>query len=100
MVSSSGNVEKNLISAHRLDARFLENGAHLPGVLVVELGQSGGILVAVLELVVGEEFLPRGGLGEFEEHILPIGNVLRRDAGRRDYAADLRHRRYVVARLL
>src|SRR5688572_22112597 len=75
-----------------LDARLLQDAAHLAGELLVELAQLGGVLVGVLELVVGDVFLPRFGLAELLEYAFPIGDVLARNSRRRDHPAHLRHR--------
>src|SRR4030095_13985582 len=57
-----------LMSADHLRSGLLEDRPHAVGELVVELRELGGALVAVLELVVGEELLPRLGLRELVEH--------------------------------
>src|SRR6185436_15269202 len=86
--------------AHDLDARLLQDAAHRAGEVVVELRQIGGVLVAVLELVVVEVLLPGRGARQLAEHVFPIGDVGRRDSWRRDHAAHLRHGGHVEARLL
>src|SRR5687767_3713021 len=87
-------------SADQLDARLLEDVAHLAGEVLVELGQLGRALEGLLELVVGDVLLPRFGGAQLLEYAFPVGHVLARDSGRRDYAADLRHRRDVEAGFL
>src|SRR5205085_7319420 len=86
--------------AHGLDARLLQDRAHAGGELVVELGELGGVLVAVLELVVLEELAPRSAAREPAEHVFPIDHVLGRYPRRRDDTAHLRHGRHVEARFL
>src|SRR3954468_6380021 len=81
--------------AYRLDARRLQDAAHAGRELVVELGELGGVLVAVLELVVLEELAPRRRLRQAAEDDLPVGHVLRRDPGRRNDAAHPRYRGHV-----
>src|SRR6185295_4734581 len=54
-------------SANDLDPGLLQDAAHAAGELVIELGQLRGVLVAVLELVVGEEFVPGLGLRKLVE---------------------------------
>src|SRR5882672_12753658 len=78
-------------STHDLDARFLQDAAHLAGELVVEPGELGGVLVAVLELVVLEEFAPRRTARELAEDVFPVRDVFRRNSRRRDDATHLRH---------
>src|SRR6185369_6470433 len=87
-------------SADDLDARLLQDAAHRSSELVVELRQLGGVLVAVLELVVLEILLPGGGSRQPAEYVLPVRDVRRRDPGRRDHAAHLRHGGHVESRLL
>src|SRR5688500_10348236 len=73
-------------SADGLDARLLQDAAHLAGELVVELRQLGGVLVRLLELVVRDVLLPRFGLAHFLEYAFPVGDVLARNSRRRDHA--------------
>src|SRR4030095_9264854 len=88
-----------LMSADHRRSGLLEDRPHAVGELVVELRELGGALVAVLELVVGEELLPRLGLRELVEHAFPVGHVFLRDGRRRHHAAHRRHRGNVEARL-
>src|SRR6266850_7912223 len=86
-------------SAYRLDAGVLQDLAHPIRELVVEPGELGGVLVAVLELVVVEELSPRLRARQFPEHLLPVRDVLLRNAGRPCHAAHLGHRGQVETRL-
>src|SRR5207247_11051584 len=87
-------------SAYRLDAGVLQDLAHPIRELVVEPGELGGVLVAVLELVVVEELAPRIGARQLQENVLQVRDVLLRNAGRRHHAAHLRHCGHVEARFL
>src|SRR5262245_49620172 len=73
-IATSDN-QADLMSADHLRSRLLQDAPHTVGELVVELRELGGVLEAILELVVGEKLLPRLGLRELVEHVLPIGHV-------------------------
>src|SRR2546422_1740851 len=72
-----------ICSTYQFNSGFLQDAAHAVGELVVELHELGRVLVAVLELVVGEELAPGAGPREPAEHVFPVRDVLLRDGGRR-----------------
>src|SRR5207248_9990333 len=70
------------------------------GELLIEFREVGGILIAVLELVVLDVLPPGLRARQSAEEIRPELDVFLRNSGRRNHAANLRYDRYVETRFL